>query len=59
MPALLELLRKQSETNRVASYFNIDILKYQVDILLVDCLTLSRAVTLFALLPWKELRVGI
>ena len=30
MPALLEHLRKQSETNRVASYFNIDILKYQV-----------------------------
>ena len=30
MPALLEHLRKQSEVNRVASYFNIDILKYQV-----------------------------
>eukprot|EP00094_Tigriopus_californicus_P011778 TCALIF_11376-PA protein Name:"Similar to fcho2 FCH domain only protein 2 (Danio rerio)" AED:0.10 eAED:0.10 QI:407/0.83/0.84/1/0.83/0.76/13/220/1015 len=30
MPALKELLRKQSEMNPNASYFNIDILKYQI-----------------------------
>lgn len=30
MPALTSLLRKQFEQNPVASYFNVDILKYQV-----------------------------
>lgn len=30
MPALTALLRKQFEQNPVASYFNVDILKYQV-----------------------------
>ncbi len=30
MNALKELLRKQAEQNPKASYFNIDILKYQV-----------------------------
>lgn len=30
MPALTALLRKQSEQNPTASYFNVDILKYQI-----------------------------
>ena len=30
MPALRDLLRKQSEANSNASYFNIDILKYAI-----------------------------
>lgn len=30
MPALTALLRRQSEQNPVASYFNVDILKYQI-----------------------------
>lgn len=30
MPALTSLLRRQSEQNPTASYFNVDILKYQV-----------------------------
>ena len=30
MPALTEHLRKQAEQTKSASYFNIDILKYQV-----------------------------
>ncbi len=30
MPSLTEHLRRQSEQNKGASYFNIDILKYQV-----------------------------
>lgn len=32
MPALTSLLRKQFEQNPVASYFNVDILKYQVSV---------------------------
>lgn len=30
MPALTALLRRQSEQNPTASYFNVDILKYQI-----------------------------
>lgn len=30
MPALTSLLRRQSEQNPTASYFNVDILKYQI-----------------------------
>lgn len=32
MSALSSLLKKQSEQNPIASYFNVDILKYQVRI---------------------------
>jgi len=35
MPALTSLLRKQFEQNPSASYFNVDILKYQVSNLYV------------------------
>lgn len=30
MPALTTLLKKQAEQNPTASYFNVDIIKYQV-----------------------------
>jgi len=39
MPALTSLLRKQFEQNPVASYFNVDILKYQVsyiNVIIID-----------------------
>lgn len=36
MPALTEHLRKQAEQNKAASYFNMDILKYQVSLLPVS-----------------------
>lgn len=36
MPALSALLKRQSEQNPGASYFNVDILKYQVRLRFVD-----------------------
>lgn len=35
MPALTNLLKKQAEQNPTASYFNVDIIKYQVECLLI------------------------
>ena len=37
MDALKELLKVQSEMNPTAAYFNIDLLKYQVSIYVVQC----------------------
>lgn len=50
MPALTSLLRKQFEQNPTASYFNVDILKYQVGCYCVINVILLRQLKMFCIL---------
>lgn len=56
MSALTTLLRKQAENNPSASYFNVDMIKYQVIVILDTILfdISSSKVGRFASLPQNE-----